>query len=408
MRLALFLFAESIFNLGLSVFFLLYNLYLIDRGYDEAFLGRVSSLLTVGSVCGALPAGWFAARFGLAAALRVTFAAGSGICALQAWASTRPALLALSFAGGLAAAFRAVTIAPAVAQLSTPETRPRAFSLFFALGIGMGILGGLIGGRLPDSMTKQAALWAGCAFAALALIPNMWLRFAIVPHAVPAEPRPPGSGSEGPGPPPPPPGLPAAHPSSAGATSAWRSNPFVRQYLLAAFAWSLFLGAFPPFFNAFFARRLGAGPAAIGLVFSVSQMAQVGAILAAPVLLGRLGLRSGISVTQLAAALLLAMLAPRWSLPAAAVVYAAYMSFQYMSEPGWHTLLMNSVSPEQQSGAASLNFFVMFSAQAVAAAAFGEAAVRLGYPAALLAASGVGLAAALLFRVLITSQTSDR
>ncbi len=368
MSLALFLLAECIFNLGLSVFFLLYNLRLLGLGFDEAFLGLSASLMTLGSLCGTLPAGWITARCGVRAALRVTFGAGAAVCAWQAWSTDRTALLALSFLGGLAAAFRAVTIAPAVAQLTTEQNRARGFSWFFALGIGMGILGGLVGGRI----IPLHALWMPCAFASLALVPTLWLQFAG--GAVEARPR-----------------------------LVYPRSPFVVRYLVAAAVWSLVLGAFPSLYNAYFSRRLAAASSQIGVIFAVSQLVQVGGILLAPRLFARTGLGRGIVCSQVAAAAFLALLAPRWPLAAACAWYAAYMSFQYMSEPGWQTLLMNGVRPEERSGAASLNFLVMFSAQAVGAAVFGGAVARVGYAGPLVLTAAVGLAAAA-----ITSQISRR
>lgn len=367
MSLALFLLAESIFNLGLSAFFLLYNLRLLGLGFDEAFVGLSASLMTVGSLCGTLPAGWITARFGIRTALRVTFGAGAAVCACQAWSSDWMVLLALSFLGGLAAAFRAVTIAPAVAQLTTEQNRARGFSWFFALGIGMGVLGGLAGGRIP-----LHSLWIPCAFAAVALVPTLWLRF--VKGGVEARPR-----------------------------LVYPRSPFVVRYLAAAAVWSLVLGAFPSLYNAYFARRLSAEPAQIGVIFAVSQLVQVGGILLAPRLFAWTGLVRGIVCSQVAAAAFLTLLAPRWPLAVAGVCYASYMSFQYMSEPGWQTLLMNGVRPEERSGASSLNFLVMFGAQAVGAAVFGWAVARAGYAGPLVLTAVMGLAAAVT-----TSQISRR
>jgi predicted MFS family arabinose efflux permease len=302
------------------------------------------------------------------AALRVTFGGGAAVYALLAWAEPRAALAALAFVGGVAAAFRTVSIAPAVAQLSTEKNRARAFSLFFALAIGMGIAGGLLGGRLPEWLgSKQRALWAGCVISALALAPTLWLRFAVAERKPVVYPR----------------------------------TPFVRRYLAAAAVWNLFVGAFPPFFNTYFARRTAAGSREIGLVLSGSQVAQVTAILAAPALFARTGLTHGMAGTQIVAALLLVLLAPAWSMQAAALIYASYMSFQWMSEPGWHTLLMNGVAREQQSGASALNFFVIFSAQALAAAAFGAGVARWGYAVMLSATAAVGVLAAAAFRRLV-------
>ncbi len=377
MNLALFLLAEAIFNLGLSVFFLLFNLHLLDLGYDEAFLGLSAAFLTAGSVCGTLPAGWFTSRCGIGAALRITFAGGGLVGLLQALVAGRAPLLALAFLAGLAAAFRAVTLAPAVSALTTETTRARGFSWFFALGIGMGVLGGLAGGQLPRFVSKQQALWAGAGFALLALVPAAWLRF----------------GAPGPRDP---------------ARVVYPRGPFVLRFLAAAAVWGLFMGAFPSLYNAYFARRLEAGTDRIGLIYAASQLVQVGAVLAAPRLFARIGLERGVAWSQAAAAASLALLAPRWPLAAAGAVYGAYMSFQYMNEPGWQTLLMNGVAPHERGGASALNFGVLFAAQAVSAAAFGWAVARAGYPLPLLCTAAVGLLAAAVFWGLLKPSTASQ
>lgn len=52
-----FLSAAWLYELGLFVFMLLYNLQLIDLGYKEDFLGSVTSAQTAGSFAAALPMG---------------------------------------------------------------------------------------------------------------------------------------------------------------------------------------------------------------------------------------------------------------------------------------------------------------------------------------------------------------
>ena len=51
-----FLAAASLFNFGLSVFFLLYNLFLLQRGFHEDFLGAIASATGLGSITGTIPA----------------------------------------------------------------------------------------------------------------------------------------------------------------------------------------------------------------------------------------------------------------------------------------------------------------------------------------------------------------
>jgi predicted MFS family arabinose efflux permease len=76
------------------------------------------------------------------------------------------------------------------------------------------------------------------------------------------------------------------------------------------------------------------------------------------------------------------------------------MSFQWMSEPGLTTLLMDNVKEQERGGAAALNYLVSFSAQAVASAGAGLLLAKLGYgPVLAGAALLTGAAAALLRRL---------
>ena len=81
----------------------------------------------------------------------------------------------------------------------------------------------------------------------------------------------------------------------------------------------------------------------------------------------------------------------------AASFYVAYMSFQYMSDPGTNTLLMNQVEPARRSGGAALSFLVAFLAQALAATVAGAVVARYGYQPMLAGAAGLALVAAWLF-----------
>jgi len=381
MSLGIYLLAMSLYSLGMFVFFLLFNLYLLDLGWEESFLGVMSGLMTAGSIVGSLPAGWLASRIGLLATVRAAIAGAVVISALRAWVSGRWELLGLAFLGGIFGSLWAVSTAPVVAQCSPEQNRPRAFSQLFALGIGMGILGGLAGGKLPAwvgrataAKSKQVALWIGCGVAGLAQAPLLGL---------------PSNASASPSP----------------GRRSYPRTPFVKRFLLATAAWNLFVGAFPPFFNTYMARRFAAGPAEIGLAFSGAQLAQMGALLSAPLLFARIGLVQGIAATQAAAALLLGLLALARTMIPAALVYAAYMALQWMNEPGWHSLLMNQVSKEEQSGASAMNFFVIFAAQAASAALFGVGVSRWGYTAVLLSTAALGLLACGVFLRLLSEAT---
>ena len=369
-----FLAAASLYNFGMFLFVLVYNLYLLDLGHTEQLLGWVAAAATAGSIAGALPAGWLGRTMGLGRTVVVCFTGSAFVCALRSQATGETTLIGEAFLGGILVALWMVSMAPVIARLTTPERRPLGFSLFFGCGIGLGIVGGLVGGRLPGWLTgwelaagpleaKRATLLAGCGFMALAAL---------------AAQR-----------------LPVLSDEAASASPNYPRGPFIRRYLTVFAVWNLATGAFNPFFNAFLSR-LGASMEQIGSAFSGGQLAQLFAMGLAPLLYRRFGLVAGISGAMVLTAVSLGGLAASDAVIAGALAYCFYMAFQWMSEPGLYSLLMNNVRPEEQSGASSLNFLVIASAQALAAAAAGVAFERLGYAPALSAAAAIALLAALL------------
>jgi MFS family permease len=371
--------ASLFFDFGMFIFYLLYNLYLLDRGFKEDFLGKIASASAIGSIAGTIPAGMLAQRFGLRKALLLGLSVLPVICVLRSVLTQEAALLALAFLGGAVISVWAVCISPAVAQLTDEKSRPFGFSVVFSSGIGIGILGGQIGGHLPgwlsqigtalsDLRAKQLALLISCGIMALATWPISRLRLISAP---------------------------------APERRLYPRNPFLLRYLPAIALWSLAIGAFAPFFNAYLSQHLHMPVNRIGTVFSLSQFSQLIAVLAAPVIFKKLGLVSGIVYTQIATAVGLACLAAVPGASAAAVIYVTYTAFQWMSEPGMFSLLMNQVNPEDRTGASTLNFLVVNISQAIAAIAAGASFARFGYPAVLAATAGVALAAAFLFRLLL-------
>jgi predicted MFS family arabinose efflux permease len=124
-------------------------------------------------------------------------------------------------------------------------------------------------------------------------------------------------------------------------------------------------------------------------------------LLAAPAIIRRLGLLGGIVVMMTATAFGLGALAAQPSAAAAVMAYAAYMSFQWMSEPGLNTLLMNHVDQRERGGASAINYLVAFGCQALAAFGAGSLFTHVGYQWTLAGAAVLALAAALLFRALL-------
>lgn len=368
-----FLGATSLFNIGMTVFFLLYNLYLLKRGFHEDFLGLVTGAMTTGSIAGTLPAGYITSRFGLKPALLFAFVAAPLICILRTVAVDPQLLIASAFLGGFAMSMYAVALTPVVAQLTPEKSRPLAFSLICSLGIGIGIVGSMLGGALPDWVGGlKPSLIAASAVAALSVLVTRKLNLATPqPQSRHMYPR----------------------------------DPAITRYLAALGLWSLATGALNPFFNVYFSTQLKAPLHSIGMIFSVSQLTQALAVLAAPLLLRRLGMPSGVMVTQIAAGIALGLLAVEPPLVGAAILYASYMAFQYMSEPGMFSFLMDHAKEKERGGAAALNFLVLFAGQAIAATISGIALRRFGYAVVLMTAGLLAIVAGLCFRLALSRET---
>jgi predicted MFS family arabinose efflux permease len=378
-----FFFAEGFFDFGMFVFVFLYNLYLLQLGFRENFFGTMSGMMTAGSVVGSILAVAAMQRYGLRRTLLAGFALTACISALRVYIVFPPALLALAAAAGVSSSAWPVALSPAVAQLTTAKNRPLGFSLVCSSGIAIGIVGGLAAGHMPGWLQQlhlasskvdsyRESLLIGCAFVLLAL----W-RFSRIDMGT-------------------------AQPEKR---VFRRPSPTLIRFLLAMAVWNLGTGALNPFFNVFFARSVRLPVEQIGTVFAFAQVAQVAAILLAPLVFRKFGLTRGISGMQYATALALIGLAIAGGPLLAAAGYAAYMMFQYMSEPGMFTVLMEGVPEGERNSASALNFLVAFSGQAIAAATAGQLITNFGYPPVMIGSAIICAAAALLFRILLAQPT---
>jgi len=141
------------------------------------------------------------------------------------------------------------------------------------------------------------------------------------------------------------------------------------------------------------------------LIFSGSQITQVLAVLAAPLVLRRFGMPLGVMAMQMAAGVALALLAAQPPLAGAAVLFAGYMAFQYMSEPGMFSFLMDHASAGERGGAASMYMLILFAGQAISSRVSGLALVHFGYPAVMTTAALLAIVAGLCFRLAMSRRT---
>jgi len=374
-----FLAASFCLDLGMTIFFFLYNLYLLDCGFKEQFLGAITSAMSIGSIACTIPAGIVIERLGLRKSLLLCFALVPSVSAARVFFSAKAVLLAFAFLSGFVTTVWAVALSPAITRLTNEKSRPLGFSIVFSFGIGMGIVANLAASRIPGwfvhlmprtslVQAKLFALLLGCAIVALGVLPVSRLAFPSTPAA---------------------------------SKTLYPRNRFLLRFLPALAVWTMVTGSLSPLANVYFSQYLRMPLQRIGEVFSFASLFQVSAVLIAPFLFRKLGLVPAIAGTQFATAVLLACLAATSAATYAPFIYIGYSGLLWMSEPALFSLLMTHVTPSEQAGASALNFLVISVTQAIAVGLAGASFTRFGYPAVLYAMAGVAFIAALFSRFLL-------
>lgn len=270
-------------NVGMGVFTLLYNLYLIELGLREDFIGRYNSVSTLAMAGVALSMGFLINRLGVWLCVTV----GMGlflVTSLLLCVITDPnTLLVFSAFGGAATAFLFVPTMPFIVDLTKREERHGVAALAFSLQSLSMTVGSLVGGWFPKSLTyiselEEASaetyrytLIAGLFLAALSLIPLLMMSQQRK-HARPED------------------SDPTPGPVAAGDNRPPARN--VRRDLMVFVAvgglMSLGAGAIFPFYNVFL-QTIGASAGQIGLIYAFAGLLAAGIGLFSPWFAQRFG-----------------------------------------------------------------------------------------------------------------------
>src|SRR5262245_7429131 len=119
----LFLAAIALAWFGQGVFSVLFNLYLVQGGFQEAFVGRAVSLNALGLALMALPAGHLADRWGRRRMLLLGAASDGLSLALRSATLSPGVILGSSFIAGVGQSMIAIASAPFIAEHSTERER---------------------------------------------------------------------------------------------------------------------------------------------------------------------------------------------------------------------------------------------------------------------------------------------
>ena len=359
----LYLGAEFLVWTAHGIYAVLFNLYLVEAGGSERFVGQAVSSAAFGLVVAALPAGWLAERWGRARTIQlgvILEAVGHLVRAI--WVA-EPIVLGAGFVTGLGQAFFQIAAAPFLTEHSTPRERTHLFSTFFASALLAGVVGNALGGALPPLVrtlvpgfglfeSYRVALLAGALLSITAALPLLALRGLAEPRT-----------SHEDEPPPP--------------HEAKRLQPIALNSLLLGTGAGLVI----PFMNLYFANRFAATSGQIGLFFSVAQVFTAIASLAAPAIGARFGrLRTAVASELLSLPFLLTLGTER-HLPIAVGAFWVRATLMQAATPLLQSYVMEVLPPSLRARSSSLNNMVWNLGWAVSSSVAGLVIMRFGYSA---------------------------
>lgn len=356
----LYLAGSLLVSFSTGLLYLLFNLYVLSLGYDQAFVGLLASLPSFVIAAAAVPASFLIPRWGFRRSLLVGLAVYT--LAQLAWVlfPTRGILVLGSVVSGLGSVLMFGVSSPLMVAAASEETRTHLFGVQFALTTFASVIANVAGGLLTRVFGPGAAgtsagyrgvLLVATVIAALAVIPTLRLH-----------------------------GMAPATPSERPPRGHWRAHQSVLAKLLVLqLVGSLGAGLTMPFLNVFFRVRFGASDATLGLVFAVSSLLTGCAGIVAPWVAGRLGKVRAIVLSQaLSIPLLLAMgLVPVFG--ASAGTFLVRTALMNMSSPVFAAYSMGVVPRDVRPLAASLLMLAWNAGWAASAWLSGALQVAVGF-----------------------------
>ncbi|HEU5369096.1 MAG TPA: MFS transporter, partial [Ktedonobacterales bacterium] len=152
----LYLLSNTLNSITVSIFVLLYNLYLVALGYQADFIGWLLVVGMVGGALGIVATSPLMARFGAKATLFWSSVGGGAAGALQLLIPQPLSLTLTSFVFGVAGGIYLVIGAPLLADGSQDTARSHIFSLNAALALVTAVIGQVLGGYLPTLVSLPA------------------------------------------------------------------------------------------------------------------------------------------------------------------------------------------------------------------------------------------------------------
>ena len=371
--------AEFLMWTAHGIFAVLFNLYLVEAGESESFVGRAISINAVGMIVAALPAGWLADRWGRRRTLMLGAVLEGAGHLLRALSTEHALVFGAGFAAGLGQSLFQIAAAPFLTDHSTPRERTHLFSVFFASALLAAVVGNALGGALPSWVgaiwpgaslfsAYRVALLVGALFAAAAALPLLALRGLVEPTA--------------------------AHDAAPPPAQELRK---LRPIVVNAALIGCGAGLVIPFMNLYFKNRFECTSAQIGIFFGIAQVFTALASLAGPAVARHFGkLRTAVA-SELLSLPFLVMLGGERHLPLAVGAFWLRATFMQASTPLLQAFIMEVLPQELRARSTSLMNMLWNLGWAVSATMAGLIIERFGYEMPFYLTAALYLTAAVTF-----------
>ena len=146
----IFLLGNFVQAFGLSIYSLLFNLFLKELGYGESMIGHLISTTTLGITLMCLPAAMIMEKFHVKHLVMTGTLVSSFFYILQIFSTTTSAIFGFGLVASMFLALFNISVSPFYLRNSTPQMRMHLFSLNSGSVMFAHFVGYLVGGSLPD------------------------------------------------------------------------------------------------------------------------------------------------------------------------------------------------------------------------------------------------------------------
>jgi MFS family permease len=373
----MYLLASMLMAVGMAIQQVLYNLYLVELGFTEDFIGQVAAAVALGVAMGGIPSGLLYDRL----SGRFTFPVATlGIVMSMVMRSliVQPEWLIFgAVMNGVTNSIYFVSIFPFITGHSSTRERAHLYGANIAVWTGFMMLGSFLAGFLPGAWSNilsgpdviqqhRMSLLTAAVVGALATFPFLRIRPLDMPPTTRRRKILPSSESKG----------------------------SILRGAIALFLVGMVIGLTTPFYNVYFKRIFAAQDTIIGTLFSLSQIMGLLSAFFLPYIVRRWGLVLGPSlVLMVNAPFIFAVGLP---LPFTLISFLFLFSagMERLGEAPLMNLVMEAVPPNDRGAMSGIRLISSYGAQALAGALGGWLIIRIGYSGLFTTAAGIQTLAA--------------